>query len=511
MSVEALSRETLIRLHASDNVLVALEPIAKGVEVASGVIARDDIPALHKIAAQDIAVGEAVLKYGQRIGEASNAIAAGEHVHVHNCEMIDAAQDYRFSTSSVEAVPVAASEQLTFEGFRRADGRVGTRNYIAIVSSVNCSATVAHAIARHFDRVGLEDYPTVDGVAAFTYSGGCSISPAGDAYKVLQRTLAGYARNPNVGAVLLVGLGCESMQLARLMEDYNLNEGPALKAFTIQDEGGTKASIAAGIAAVEELLYVAGMARRETVSASELVLGLQCGGSDGLSGITANPALGVAVDLLAAQGGTAILSETTELYGAEHLLTERARTPEIGHRLIERIEWWRDYTARNGETINSNPSPGNKAGGITTILEKSLGAQSKGGSTSVNAIYQYAEPITEKGLVIMDSPGYDPCSATGQIASGANLICFTTGRGSAFGSKPAPTIKLATNTPMFEKQRDDMDINCGDIVSEGVSIETKGKEILELILAVASGKATASEELGYGDNEFVPWNIGPTT
>ena len=511
MKAEALSNARTIRLHERDNVVIALDPVAAGEELESGIQAASEIPALHKIATRAISAGERIYKYGQRIGEATADISVGEHVHVHNCDMTDLSRDYSFSTNVPQTELVEEADRLSFEGFRRADGRVGTRNFIAIVSSVNCSATVAHAIARHFDRVGLDSYPTVDGVAAFTYSGGCSISPQGEAYALIQRTLAGYAKNPNVGGVLLLGLGCESLQLSRLMEDHELHESERIKALTIQDEGGTRAAIEVGIAAVEQLLEVAGGDCRETVPASELVVGLQCGGSDGLSGITANPALGVAVDLLVAQGGTAILSETTELYGAEHLLIERARSVDIGQAMSDRIDWWNDYTARNGETINSNPSPGNKAGGITTILEKSMGAQAKGGSTALNAVYHYAEPILERGLVVMDSPGYDPCAATGQIAAGANLICFTTGRGSAFGSKPAPTIKLATNSTLFEKQRDDMDINCGDIVTEGVSIEDKGREILVEILSVASGKRTASEEFGYGDHEFVPWNIGPTT
>ena len=511
MSTLAPERARIVRLNASDNVLVAMEELGVGEALPGGGKTRDPIPPLHKVASQAIAKGEQVTKYGQRIGMATQDIAVGEHVHVHNCDMAVTDQTYEYSTNVIVPAMVPEAERLSFEGFRRSDGRVGTRNYIAIVSSVNCSATVAHAIARHFDRLGMDDWPSVDGVAAFTYSGGCSVSTQGDAYKVIQRTLAGYARSPNVGGVLLLGLGCESLQLDALVADCGLDVGESVRTLGIQDAGGTRAAIEQGIAEVEAMLAIAGKAQRETVSASELVIGLQCGGSDGLSGISANPALGVAVDLLVAQGGTAILSETPELYGAEHILTERARTPEIGHQLIERIKWWEDYTARNGETINSNPSPGNKAGGITTILEKSMGAQAKSGSTSLNGVFHYAEPITAKGMVIMDSPGYDPCAATGQIASGAQIICFTTGRGSAFGSKPAPTIKLSTNDALWEKQREDMDINCGDIVSEGVSIADKGAEILKLILEVASGKITASEEFGYGDREFVPWNIGPTT
>ncbi|WP_033923398.1 UxaA family hydrolase [Sphingomonas sp. 37zxx] len=487
-----------IRLHRDDNVAVTLH-------------ATPLVPALHKVAVRAIAPGQAILKYGQPIGIATRDIAAGEHVHVHNCAMADMDRDYRFGLDAPAAVTVADADRATFQGFVRANGQVGTRNYIAIISSVNCSATVAHAIAQHFARTGLAEYPQVDGVAAFTYSGGCSIAPGGEAFRVIERTLAGYAASPNVAAVLMLGLGCEAMQVERVKADFALTEGEAFQSFSIQDHGGTRKAVAEGIARVEAMLPIANRAVRTTVPASALTLGLQCGGSDALSGITANPALGIAVDHLVAQGGTAILSETTELYGAEHLLTARAASPAIGQALLDRLEWWKDYTARNGETIDSNPSPGNKAGGITTILEKSLGAQMKGGSSVLNGVFGYAEPITARGLVIMDSPGYDPASATGQVASGANLIAFTTGRGSAFGSKPVPTLKIATNTAMFQRMRDDMDLNCGDIVDGGSTIEAKGREIFNALLAAASGRPTASEELGYGDHEFVPWNVGATT
>ncbi len=498
MTATVLTPPRALRLHPADSVAIVLTDTDVG-RMVEGVTASQAIPALHKIALVDIPSGSAVTRYGQPIGLATRDIAAGEHVHVHNLAVADLARDYRFGTATGETV---IQPTATFDGFVRADGRVGTRNYVGIISSVNCSATVAHAIAGHFARTGLDAWPNVDGVAAFTYSGGCSIASGGEAFAVIQRTLAGYAASPNLGAVLMIGLGCEAMQIGRF-------EG--VERFAIQDVGGTRAAIAEGIARVEAMLPIADAARRSTVSASHLTLGLQCGGSDALSGITANPALGAAVDLLVANGGTAILSETTELYGAEHLLTDRAPDPAVGRKLLDRIDWWKDYTARNGETIDSNPSPGNKAGGITTILEKSLGAQAKGGSTNLNAVYEYAEPIATRGLVIMDSPGYDPVSATGQVASGANLIAFTTGRGSAFGAKPVPSVKLSTNTPLFERMRDDMDIDCGDIVARGVSVEDKGAEIFAELLAVASGKRTASEELGYGDHEFVPWNVGATT
>lgn len=493
--------QDFIRLDPADTVAIALTDQAPGA-VAGDIVLREAVPALHKVALVAIPAGTTVVRYGQPIGLATRDIAAGEHVHVHNLAVADMARDYRFGTAAREVAMVPDDARATFEGFVRADGRVGTRNYVGIIGSVNCSSTVAHAVAGHFARVGLAAFPNVDGVAAFTYSGGCSIAPSGEAFAVIERTLAGYAASPNLGAVVMIGLGCEAMQIDRFA---------GVDRFAIQDVGGTRAAIAEGIARVEALLPVANAARRTTVPVSALTLGLQCGGSDALSGITANPALGAAVDLLVAHGGTAILSETTELYGAEHLLTDRAPDPAVGAKLLERIEWWKDYTARNGETIDSNPSPGNKAGGITTILEKSLGAQAKGGTTNLNAVYDYAERVTARGLVIMDSPGYDPVSATGQVASGANLIAFTTGRGSAFGAKPVPSLKLATNTPLFERMRDDMDIDCGDIVARGVSVADKGAEIFAELIAVASGKRTASEELGYGDHEFVPWNIGATT
>ncbi len=507
----AVERPRILHLAAGDPVAIVLRDVAAGEPVAQGVIAREAIPALHKVALRPIATGETIAKYGQPIGLATCDIAVGEHVHVHNLAVADLAREYRFGGAARETRFVPEAERATFRGFVREDGRVGTRNYVGIIASVNCSATVVHAIAAHFARTGLAAFPNVDGVAAFTYSGGCSIARGGEAYRVIERTLAGYAVSPNLGAVLLVGLGCEAMQIALLKEDFDLAESPRFRSFAIQDEGGTRRAIAEGIAAVEAMLPVADAARRTTVPASALTVGLQCGGSDALSGITANPALGVAIDMLVAQGGTAILSETTELYGAEHLLVDRAPDPGVGQALLDRIAWWKDYTARNGETIDSNPSPGNKAGGITTILEKSLGAQAKGGSTNLNAVYEYAEPVTARGLVVMDSPGYDPVSATGQVASGANLIAFTTGRGSAFGAKPVPSMKLATNTALFERMRDDMDINCGDIVDGAMSIDRKGAEIFAEFLAVASGKRTASEELGYGDHEFVPWNVGATT
>jgi altronate hydrolase len=393
-------------------------------------------------------------------------------------------------------------------GYRRQNGKVGTRNYIAVLTSVNCSATAARRIAEHFTPERLAAYPNVDGVSAFVHGTGCGMADAGDGFEALQRVMWGYARNPNVVGVLMAGLGCETMQIDWLMEAFGLTPGPLFQAMNIQDVGGLSRTVAAGIAKIEAMLPLANDVTREPCPASELMVALQCGGSDAWSGITANPALGHACDLLVAQGGTGLLAETPEIYGAEHLLTARARTQAVGEQLIERIRWWEDYTARNKGVMDNNPSPGNKKGGLTTILEKSLGASAKGGTTPLTGVYKYAEEVRARGFTFMDSPGYDPASVTGQIAGGCNLVCFTTGRGSAFGSKPSPTIKVATNTRMYERMTDDMDINAGDILDAGVTVEAKGREIYQAFLRVASGEATKSEAQGLGDYEFVPWQIG---
>lgn len=495
----------ILRLNPADNVVVALDPIDAGMPVG-GLVAGARIPKGHKLAAEAIALGAPVIKFGQIIGFASEPIAAGAHVHVHNVEMHPFERHAEREDAAARAVPTL--EPATFEGYRRPTGKVGTRNYVGILTSVNCSATVAKYIAKAVEQSGiLAEFPNVDGVVPLVHGTGCGMAGKGEAYEVVERTQWGYATHPNFGAVLLVGLGCEVFQIPRLKERYGLVEGPHFRSFTIQETGGTRKSVEAGVAAVREMLEVANASRRETVPASELVLALQCGGSDGYSGLTANPALGVAADLLVAQGGTAILSETPEIYGAEHLLTARAETPEIAEKLMERIRWWEDYAARNDGDMNNNPSPGNKAGGITTILEKSLGAAAKGGTSPLRGVYRYAEPIDARGFVYMDSPGYDPVSATGQIASGANMIAFTTGRGSAFGAKPVPSVKLSTNTDLYLRQTDDMDLDCGDVL-EGVSLEAKGRQIFDLVLRVASGEHSKSEALGYGDAEFVPWQIG---
>ena len=499
-----------VRLHAHDNVLVAVDPIVAGTTLA-GVTASARVARGHKLAVAAIAPGEPVRKFGQVIGFASRPIAPGDWVHEHNVAM---AEDFeRAFECGVDARPeevLPEERRARFAGFRRADGRVGTRNYLGILTSVNCSATAARFMAEEIARSGvLADYPNIDGVIALTHGGGCALDIRGEGYEILKRTQWGYASNPNMGGVVMVGLGCEGFEIDRWKKACGIVEGDRFRSLTIQESGGTRRTVAAGVAAIHEMLPAINAVSRETVPASEITLALQCGGSDGYSGITANPALGAAVDLLVRHGGTAILSETPEIYGAEHLLYRRADSAEIGDKLLSVMAWWKDYTARNRMAMNNNPSPGNKAGGLTTILEKSLGAAAKGGTTTLRGVYHYAEKVDRRGFVYMDTPGYDPVSATGQVAGGANVLCFTTGRGSAFGCKPTPSIKLATNSQIYQHMIDDMDINCGDIV-DGVPIEAKGREIFETILRVASGQRSKSELLGYGDAEFVPWQVGAT-
>ncbi len=501
----------VIRLHPDDAVVIARATLLPGTEVAAGVVAVERVPAGHKVAVRPIAVGEPIHRYGQIIGFATAPIGAGQHVHVQNCGMGDFAKDYAWG---VDAQPTPnAALPATFEGIRRPDGRVATRNYIGILTSVNCSAHVAGMVADAFKRnpfTGhdpLADYPHVDGVVALTHKTGCGMTQH-EPLALLRRTLGGYARHVNFASVIVMGLGCEVNQIGGLMTEQKL--AGRLRAMDIQEMGGTRKTVEAGIAFVREVLAEANAVRRETVSASELMVALQCGGSDGYSGVSANPALGAASDLLVRHGGTVILSETPETYGAEHLLTRRAVSRDVGEKLVALMRWWEDYTEREGAEMNANPSPGNKAGGLTTILEKSLGAMAKAGSTNLVDVVAYAEAVTKKGFVFMDTPGYDPVAATGQVAGGANMVCFTTGRGSVFGCKPAPSVKLATNTPMFARMEDDMDINCGTILDGDESVQECGERIFQTMLRVASGEKTKSEMFDSGSAEFAPWVLGAT-
>ena len=498
-----------IRLDAKDNLVVALDPLDAGDECGDGVIAAATIPAGHKVATVPIADGAPIYKFSQIIGFAAGAIRPGEHIHTHNCDFKGFERDYAFGIDAKPTAFVPEPERATFEGFRRANGRVGTRNFIGILSSVNCSATVARQIVARLERSGaFDNYPNVDGAVALTHGAGCGMDPKSEGFANLQRVMFGYAGHANFGAVVMVGLGCEVFQIASFKAAFGLEEGKTFLTLVMQESGGTRRTIEEGVRRIEEMLPLVNAAKRETVPASELCVALQCGGSDGYSGITANPAMGAAADMLIRHGGSAILAETPEIYGAEHLLTRRAASRAIGEKLIERIKWWEDYTARNGSVMDNNPTPGNKAGGLTTILEKSLGAAAKGGTTNLNGVYKYAELIDAKGFLFMDSPGYDPASVTGEVASGANLVCFSTGRGSAFGYKPAPSVKLATNSAMFERLEEDMDVNCGEIVDGTKTVDQMGEEIFRLWLKVASGTQSKSEAFGYGDNEFVPWQIG---
>ncbi len=502
----SLHASLIARLNPADNVVTAIKPLEVGAVVEPGVTATALIPRGHKVATAAIAAGEVVRKYAQVIGYASEDIAPGAHVHTHNVAFRATDVDYEFAT---DLRPVAPATRIdTFRGYRRANGKVGTRNYIAVITSVNCSATAARQIAAAFGPEEMAQYPNVDGVVAFVHGTGCGMADSGDGFEALQRVMWGYAKHPNHAGVLMVGLGCEMNQIDWLLEAYGIQKGPLFHTMNIQDVAGLRRTIALGVEKVRAMLPIANEARREDCPASELMVALQCGGSDAWSGVTANPALGYACDLLAAQGGTGVLAETPEIYGAEHLLTRRAKDRATGEKLIGLIRWWEDYTARNKGSMDNNPSPGNKKGGLTTILEKSLGAAAKGGTTPLMGVYKYAEAVTAKGFTFMDSPGYDPASVTGQIASGCNLVTFTTGRGSAFGAKPSPSLKIATNTEMFQRMEEDMDVNAGRIVSDGATVEEVGREIYEMLLRVASGEQTKSEAQGLGDYEFVPWQIG---
>jgi altronate hydrolase len=510
----------VLRLNPADDVVIARRQLVSGTLVKSeGVTVIGLVPPGHKLATRAIAAGAPVRRYNQIIGFATRDIRAGEHVHLHNmgigsehgANVGGAARDYAFC-ADVKPVKMA-NPPATFLGIVRDDGRVATRNYVAIISSVNCSATVSRAIADQFRSdirpEALADYPNIDGVIALTHGTGCGMD-MGESMDVLRRTMAGYARHPNIAATIFIGLGCEANQITSLLGAEGLKESDRLARYNMQDVGGTAKAIERGVAIVREMLPAANRVVRTPVPASHLMLGLQCGGSDGYSGITANPALGNAVDRLVSHGGTAILSETPEIYGAEHLLTRRAVSREVGEKLIERIKWWEDYTARNHGEMNNNPSPGNKAGGLTTILEKSLGAVAKGGTTNLVDVFEYAQPVTAKGFVYMDTPGYDPVSATGQVAGGANMILFTTGRGSAYGCAPSPSLKLSTNTELWQRQQEDIDLNCGEIADGEATIEEIGERLFKLIVATASGEKTKSERFGYGQSEFIPWQLGAT-
>ena len=493
------------KLSDEDNVAVVRKSLKKG-ELG----ALSQIPFGHKISTSLISKDDPIIKYGQIIGYAKYDINLGEHLHTHNIKYMDVDKNYDFSKDYIPKQIKTYPEKSNFMGFKRLNGTVGTRNTIAILTSVNCSATAARKIAEHFTSDKIKAYPNVDNVTAFVHATGCGMADSGDGFEALQRVLWGYAKNPNVAGVLMVGLGCEINQIDWLLESYQIKKGPYFQVLNIQNLCGLRKTVEKGIEKIKNMLPYVDKITRKLCPASDLVLGLQCGGSDSYSGITANPALGIASDIIVDHGGSSILSETPEIYGAEHLLFERSLNKSNIHKIEKQIQWWKDYLHKNGSTMDNNPSPGNKRGGLTTILEKSLGAVAKSGTRKMVDVLDYAEKLKVKGFNFMNSPGYDPVSVTGQVASGANIICFTTGRGSCFGFKPAPSIKIATNTNMFNKLKEDMDVNAGSIMDNEKSLDEVGKEIFNKILSVASGERSKSEINEYGDDEFNPWIIDPT-
>lgn len=498
-----------IQLDQNDNVVVACRDIDSGIKIpGEDIITRTPVPAGYKVASRLIKKGDKVLKYNTVIGYAAEDIEPGTMMHTHNIRFDQVEKDYAFCRDYKPAELLPEEKRAVFNGIIREDKKVATRNYIAVMIAGNCAATAARKVAEYFTEDRMKEYPNVDGVIPLITGIGCGMEMTGEAMDLLRRTMAGYIRNPNLYGTVMMALGCERNNIDVFFESCGLKENDRLRRIVLQEIGGTRKAIEAGIEAVKEMLPKANQVKREVVSAQHLVLGLQCGGSDGFSGLSANPALGKAVDILVKNGGTAILAEISELFGVEHTLTCRAKTPSVGKKVVERIDWWLEYNKGRDTQINGRVSPGNSKGGLANVLEKSLGGVKKGGTTPLNQVLLYAEPVTEKGLVLMDSPGFDPVSVTGEIASGATLIAFTTGRGSCFGSVPSPTVKLATNTPMYMQMQEDMDINCGSIIDGEKTIDEMGQEIFEEILAVASGKKSKSEELGVGINEYDPWQVG---
>ncbi|HZU25443.1 MAG TPA: altronate dehydratase family protein [Bryobacteraceae bacterium] len=494
-----------LHLNPADNVAIARVPLAAGQTVrieGREILVEEAIPAGHKIALAPIEPGAPVLRYGQVIGRARAPIGPGRHVHTHNLAFEELGFEYEFPAGD-KPLPQALRDSPTFLGYAREDGRVGTRNYIAVVAASNCAAHTAELIAASYDDEHLP--PNVDGVVAFPHGEGCAHSIGPDTDQ-LRRTLAGVLDHPNVSAAIILGLGCETNQISHYLG------GPApatdrLVGLTVQSSGGTRATVEAARRDIARMIERAAAEKRVETPASKIVLGLNCGGSDSFSGITSNPALGVCCDRLAELGGAAVLAETTEIFGAEHLLVKRARNRAVAEKLLGFVRGYKQYLNRFGGSFDDNPSPGNKEGGLTNILEKSLGAIAKAGSSTLNEVVDYAERVHGPGFVFMNTPGYDPVSLTGLAAGGVNLIVFTTGRGSAIGFPTIPVIKIASNTATFRRMRDNMDVNAGRIADGDATQAAVGREILDLLLRVASGERTASERLGH--KEFVPWRIGP--
>jgi altronate hydrolase len=507
LTIEKLptAENSAIHLNPADNVAVARVTLAPGSRLRTAGVEidlRDSVPAGHKVALRDIPTGEIVRRYGQVIGRAKGPIRAGDHVHTHNVSFEEVHFEYEYPSGDVP-LPAPAKTVPTFLGYAREDGRAGTRNYIAVVAASNCAAHTAELIAQSFDDEKLPS--NVDGVVAFPHGEGCghSIGPDTDQ---LRRTLAGVLAHPNVSAAVILGLGCEVNQIDHYLGP-NAARTSRLVGMTLQSSGGTRGALEAARREIHTLIEQAAEERRVEIPASKIVLGLNCGGSDSFSGITANPALGVCCDMLAQIGASAVLAETTEIFGAEHLLVRRARNRQVAEKLLGFVRGYKQYLNRFGGSFDDNPSPGNKEGGLTNILEKSLGAVAKAGSSTLNDVVDYAEQVRSPGFVFMNTPGYDPVSLTGLAAGGCNVIAFTTGRGSAIGFPSIPVVKIATNSTMFKRMRDNMDINAGAIAEGEKDIPQVGREIFDMVLRAASGERTCAERLGH--KEFVPWRIGP--
>ncbi len=500
------AENSVILLHPDDNIAVARLALPDGHKIIVGgqtLVTVNSIPMGHKVALRPIAAGEMIHRYGQAIGRARIDILPGQHVHTQNLAFEELHFNYEFPA---EERPLAAlsANIPTFMGYSREDGRAGTRNYIAVVAASNCAAHTAELIAASFAGETLPD--NIDGIAVFPHGDGCGHSIGPDTQQ-LQRTLTGVMHHPNVGAAVILGLGCEVNQIEHYLGP-NAPKSGRLVGMTLQATGGTRATVDASRKAIRDLMEQLSAEKRVPVSASKIQLGLNCGGSDSFSGITANPALGYCSDLLAEIGACAILAETTEVFGAEHLLVKRARSRAVAEKLLYYIDGYKKYLARfEGSNMNDNPSPGNKEGGLSNILEKSLGAVAKAGTSQMNEVVDYAERINGPGFVMMNTPGYDPASLAGLAAGGSNVICFTTGRGSAIGFPTIPVIKVATNSATYRRMMDNMDINAGRIADGEATIQQIGREIFDMVLRVASGERTCAERLGH--HEFVPWRIGP--
>lgn len=504
-----IKKRLAVRLADEDNVVIACRDIPAGTEIpGEGIMTGMKIPAGYKIASRLIKKGETILKYNTVIGYASEDTEPGTMMHNHNILFDEVEKDYKFCRDYKPVELLLPEKRRTFQGIVRDNGKVATRNYIGVMIAGNCAATAARKVAEYFTEERMKEYPNVDGVVPFITGIGCGMEMTGEPMDLLRRTMAGYIHNPNIYGMVVMALGCERNDVDVFFQEMDLKPGPRLERIVLQEVGGTQRAVELGVAAVKRMLPGADNVKRETVSAEHLTLALQCGGSDGFSGLSANPALGRAVDKLVKNGGTAILAEISELFGVEHTFTCRAKSREVGEKLVERLNWWLEYNKGCDTQINGKVSPGNSKGGLSNVIDKSLGGAKKGGSTPLNAVYEYGEMVTEKGLVIMDSPGFDPVSVTGEIAGGATLVAFTTGRGSCFGSVPSPTVKLASNTPMYECMVSDMDLNCGQVIDGDKTLDEMGDIIFEKILSVASGEKSKSEELGVGINEYDPWQIG---